>query len=316
MGCLLQKINMNQLKVLCFFLFLSYDIFGQINIQDSTVQVIAYWEMGETYDYSVSLQRFQYTDTDTISKEMMTYDVEIAVIDSTSESYTVRWYYKNFQSNSTNPFTQKIASAAEDISVEIVLDELGVIQEVKNWEAVRDYMATAIDLIREEIDSIPGNEKVLDQLKNSYATKAAIEASAIQDAQQFHSFHGGKYKLKQVIKGQVKVPNLYDNHLPFDSEVTVEVESIDLEQNNYLIRSIQEVNSEQLTEMTYEYLKEIALNLDQEFISREDFKPLTNVIETVSVIHDFGWVLESKLWKEAFYDGVTSMEVRSILLKN
>jgi len=315
MGCLLQNINMNQLQVLCFFLFLSGDIFGQINIQDSTVQVIAYWEMDETYDYSISLQRLQYSETDTILNETMTYEVEVSVIDSTTDAFTVKWFYKNFKTNSTTPITQKVASAAEDIVVEIIVDELGVIQGVKNWESIRDYMAESMDLLVEDLNSIPGGDKVLNQIKSNYGTKTSIEASAIQDAQQFHNFYGGKFKLKEVATGRIKVPNLYDNHLPFDSEVRVELESIDQENNHYLIRSIQEVNSEQLTEMTYQYLKEIALNLDQEFVPRESFQPLTNVIETVSLMHNSGWVVESKLWKEVLYDGVTNLEIRSILLK-
>jgi hypothetical protein len=114
---------------------------GQMNFQDSSAQVIAYWNLGEKYEYEVSLQKLQYTETDTTSDETITYDVEISVIDSSSNSYTVRWFYKNFKSDSKNPIAQKLAAVAEDIAVDIKTDELGVIQSVENWEEVRNYMA-------------------------------------------------------------------------------------------------------------------------------------------------------------------------------
>ena len=42
---------------------------------------------------------------------------------------------------------------------------------------------------------------------------------------------------------------------------------------------------------------------------------LTNSVETVSRIHNTGWVLESVLWKEVIADGKTNMEIRTIQMK-
>jgi hypothetical protein len=245
----------------------------------------------------------------------MTYDVEVSVIDSTENSYTVRWFYKNFKSNSSNPIVQKLATVSEDIAVDIRLDELGAIQSVENWEEVKDYMAKSINSMKNDFVQIPELEKVFQQISGMYSTKASIEASAIQDAQQFHNFHGGKYLLNESATGIIKSPNLYDPEKPFDTEIVVTLEELDKENNQFIIRSIQEVDSEQLTETTYNYLKEMTKNLGQEFIKREDFIDLKNSVETVSRIHNTGWILESVLWKEVIAEGITNMEIRTIQMK-
>jgi len=78
---------------------------------------------------------------------------------------------------------------------------------------------------------------------------------------------------------------------------------------------MQEVNSEQLTQATFDYLKKLTSDMEQEFMKREDFMVLTNTIEIASRIHNSGWVLESVLWKEVVAEGTTQMEIRSIQMK-
>lgn len=290
---------------------------GQMNFQDSSVQVISYWNMGEKYEYSVNYQKLKYTEKDTSSNETMTYDVEVSVIDSTDNSYTVRWFYKNFKTDSQNPIVQKLAAVSEDIAIDIKLDALGTIQSVENWEEVRDHIAKSIDSIKNDFDQIPGLDKIFHQMTVMYSTKASIEASAIEDVQQIHNFHGGKYMLNETATGKIKTPNLYDNANPFDTEVSVNLEELDKENNQFIIRSIQEVNSEQLAETTYKYLKEMTENLGQgqEFIKREDFNDMKNSVETVSRIHNTGWVIQSILWKEVTTEGITNLDIRRIQMK-
>lgn len=286
-----------------------------MNFQDSTAQVISYWELDEKYEYSVIYQKLRYSESDTTSNETMTYDVEVSVIDSTENNYTVRWFYKNFKSNSSNPLVQKLTTVSEDISVEIELNALGAIVGVVNWEEVKDYMAKSFDTLKTELPKIPEIDKMFQQYKVMYSSKASIEATAILDAQQFHNFHGGKYALNEKLTGQLTTHNVYFPDRPFDTEISVVLEEMDEENNQFTIRSINEVNSEQLTQTTYEYLSEMFKNMNQEIPKRDDFKNLTNTVETVSRIHNTGWVLESVLWKEVVSEGITSMEIRTIQMK-
>lgn len=305
---------MNKSIIFLFFISFCFQINAQMNFQDSSAQVITYWAVGESYEYDVSLQKVKYNDSDTLSNETMTYTVDVTVIDSTTDSYTVEWLYKNYKTNSKNPIVQKITNLSDDISVKIRISETGVILEVVNWEEVRDYMKKSMKELEKDYSKLPGLKAVFDQLETMYSTKASLEAIAIQDAQQFHNFHGGRYVLHDTLTGELLTQNTNDITKPFDTNVTILLEDIDEENNEYRIRSFQEINSEQLTESTFQYLKKMSENMGSKPPIRTDIPSLINTTELVSRIHNTGWVLESILWKEVNADGITNMEIRTINL--
>jgi len=307
---------MTILKYLLFIAFIYIPFMGmsQINLQDSSAQAISYWDLGEQYEYTITLQNLRYKGQDTVQNETISYEVDITVIDSTANTYTVRWDYKNFSTNTPNPIMRKLLEISNEISVEIQTDEMGAIKGVVNWEEVKKHMEVAIDSLKKEV-GIPAFDQIFNQTKQLYATKQSIEAGSIQDAQQFHNFHGGLYPMNEVLSGTIQTPNLYDNARPFDSYISVSLEEIDVENSYFIIRSLQEVDSTQLTDATYLYLKKMASNFGKEFPERKDFQTLNNTIETVSSIHDTGWVIESKSWKIVVSEGVTGEEIRTIKMK-
>ena len=105
---------------------------------------------------------------------------------------------------------KKIAALAQDIAVDIKLDIYGSILSVENWEEVRDYLLTALDSVKNEF-GMPEMAPLFIQMRNTFQTKAAIESLTIQDAQQYHNFHGGRYELNDTISGQILLPNNYDD---------------------------------------------------------------------------------------------------------
>lgn len=303
-------------KLIAFLLLLSgTSLSGQMNFQDSSAQVFSYWNLGDSYEYQVSLQTLQYTKSDTIQDETITYDVEVSVVDSSEYSYTVRWFYKNFKTNSPNLIKQKIASVSSDISVDIITNELGTIQSVKNWEEVRDYMQKSIDSVRSDLGNIPELDAIFEQMRGMYSTQYNIESSAIQDALQFHNFHGAKYTLRDTLSFQMLSPNLYDENKPFDTDFFVYLESMDSIYNQYSIRSFQAVNSKQLTDAAHNYMIKMSESLGQEPPSREEFDNFSNSIELVSRIHNTGWLLESLQWKEVSVGDTRQEEIRIMTIK-
>ena len=73
----------NSLLVLVFFMS-TFVLSAQINKENSTVQTIAYWNLGEKHEYSITREQVKLKENDTISKEFSTYDVDITVVDSTA----------------------------------------------------------------------------------------------------------------------------------------------------------------------------------------------------------------------------------------
>jgi len=94
-----------KLKLLLIFLMAcSSTAYGQMNFQDSTAQVISYWAVGDTHEYSVVYQTLQYSEGDTTKNETMTYDVEVVVKDSTESDYVVSWTYGHLRKLTKNSY--------------------------------------------------------------------------------------------------------------------------------------------------------------------------------------------------------------------
>ncbi len=296
------------------FLATGLTAFGQINMADSTAQVITYWDKGEKQNYTITSEKIKLKGTDTTSKVITTYDVEITVLNQTDKSYTIQWLYKNIKTNSTNPTIQKLMNITKDMKVVFKTDELGAFTEVVNWKEIRDYIQKATNSLSKDFAAIPEMDKVLKQTAAIYSSKEAVESAAIKDIQQFHTFHGAKYKLGEVLEGQIKVPNLFGTE-PFDSDFTIYLDEINEADNNFIVRSTQEVNKEQLTNATFDYLTKMANTMKVAPPKREDLKDLKNETLTASRIHGTGWVVYSVQTTTINSDDITKIEERTIEIK-
>jgi hypothetical protein len=115
-------------------MFSAIGSFAQIDMNDSTVQAIGYWDRNETYSYLVTSTKYKVTKDDTTARETLKYDLDITIKDSTANSYTIEWAYKNLQHSSTNELVRKLAAVSENIRVVIKTNEMGAFEEVVNWQ--------------------------------------------------------------------------------------------------------------------------------------------------------------------------------------
>ena len=288
-------------------LFISTSIFSQINVADSTVGVVGYWNLNDKQSYTITREKYKIEDKDTSAFEQIKYQVDITILDSTVNSYIIQWDYRNFESTSDNPIDLKLLKLAENLKVIIKTDEYGGIIEVMNWEDIRDSIYYATSIMREEFKDIPDIDKTFKKIENNYLTKENIESGSIRDILQFYYFHGGLYKLADVLEAQIQLPNLYGGQ-PFDADVTIWLDEMNAEEYNSVLRMTQSVNSEQLTDATYLYLKDLTSVVDSIFPERKDFAPLHNETWTVSQIHESGWVLYSVETKETSMNNTINVE--------
>lgn len=284
--------------------------FAQINMEDSTAQVVAYWSIGDKQEYSISLQKTKLEGADTVENTLTTYDVVITVVDSASSYYLIEWHYKNYRVNSSNALENEIASLSEDIKVLIETDEFGAILGVKNWKEVGNYIRKSTQKLRQGYGEQDQMQQVLAQLEQTFTSQQGVEAAAILDARQFHNYHGGRYTLGQPVTATMQVPNMLDQTKSLDCEITVLLDEIDLEEGNFIIRSTQEVNSAQLTEMTFAYLKSLS-----PVPSIEEMVAVTNITTAASRIHESGWIIYSIQTKVVEAQQSATIEERIIEIK-
>lgn len=302
---------MRKLQILGLAIFLSVGAFGQINMIDSTAQVIGYWDKNEKQTYIITHEKFKVKDSDTTSREFYRYAVDMTIVDSTANSYVIDWFYRDYEIQSNNELIQKLSSITEDMTVRIRTDELGAFQEVVNWKEVRDYILKATKLMKKETKSIPNMDKFIKQVEGMYSTKQSIELGAVKEMQQYYTFHGGKYELGEEVNANMQAANLYGGD-PFDMKVTLWLDELNPDNNNFIIRMQQTIDSEQLTNATFDYLVKMAETMKVPAPKKEDIPPMTNDIWTASRIHGTGWIIYSVETKEVKAEGVTNFEERII----
>lgn len=295
------------------FIF-SANLFSQINIADSTVQVIAYWDNGEKQDYTIIKTKTKLENGDTISIDSVRYEVELSVVDSTANSYTMQWVYKDVFSDNKNPFIVKTMKTVKGLKVLYKTDEMGIYKEILNWEEINQYMQKQYDLFRDLVKNAPDLVEIIDKAQAIYANKAVLESSGFKEIKQFHNFYGGAFKLDEIIEAEMEAPTPFSDK-PMQTEVSIVLSNIDAENDFYVMESLQTNNEEQLADAAFAAAEKIGEGLNVELPKREDFTGLTNETYIISYIHHWGWLIYSELTTTVSLDNSTTIEEFSIELK-
>jgi uncharacterized protein YbaA (DUF1428 family) len=295
-----------------FVIVLGGSVIGQINMADSTVQVIGYWDLHEKESYSITEEKYKVQNSDTINRISTKYKVDVTIIDSTANSYSIEWRYYDYETSLDNTILQRIAKLGESMQVVIRTDEYGTFKEVANYKEIVTHVNDLAEQLRNEFAKEPQIDKIVEQIRSVFSSKEIVEAMAVKEIKQFYSFHGGIYELGEEYTAQMKITNATGGD-PFDAEVTVMLDEIDGEQDDYVMRSWINVDSKQLTDATYEYMEKLASAKAGDFPTRESFPELNHETRMASLIHGpSGWVIYSIETKEVSSEGIVNVEERVI----
>ncbi len=298
---------MKKTIILLYLLFIVLNLKAQINMNDSTAQVIAYWNKNEKQSYLVTSEKYKIVGADTTYTDFWKYQVDITVKDSTSNSYTIDWFYHDYEIKEENELLKKLSTLADDMTITVRTDEMGILQEVVNWKEIQAFVFKATEMLREETKDIPNIDKVITQAENMYTSKESIEAAAIKEIQLFHTFHGGKYKMNTEYNSPLKIANLYGDE-PFDAEAIVWLDEINPDDNNFILRMTLTVDSVQLTKATFDYLTDISKKMNTPAPDREEFPWVKNNTFVASRIHGTGWPIYCIETKEIYIEEQTNVE--------
>lgn len=293
---------------------LSLQIHAQINKEDSTVQVIGYWNKSEKQSYTVTEERYKVKGTDTTTTDYYQYKVDITITDSTDTSYIIDWFYYDQVFKPENELKKKIASFAENMRIIIRTDELGTFIEVVNWIVLKKMIDSVALVVRQEYKNAVNIDKIIEKLMEQFSSRELIETTAIEDILQFYTFHGSEYKLGEEVSGNIKMKNAMGGE-PLDSEIILWLDEINPDDNNFIIRMQQTVDSGQLTRTTFDYLVRTAEELGRPAPEKNNFPPITNVKWTSARIHGSGWIIYSVETTEINSEGVINIKERIIELE-
>lgn len=289
-------------------------VLAQINPKDSTVQTIGYWKLHDKETFTITENSYQVKNTtDTTKRQVYTYKVDVEIIDSTTNSYTIKWLYRDFAIKETwNPLLEKIILMSNNLPIIFKTDEYGTFQEVVNWEEGRDFLKKSGEMMKNEYKDIQDFSKVIDQLVETFSSKEAIENTGIEEIKQFYAFHGVKYKLGEDINANIKVPNNYGSDA-IDAELTAELYTINSEDNNYVLQLWQTANPTQVTDAAFGYVNKLQETMKLPLIEKDEFPLSINETRTTSCIDGpSGWIIYSIQSKEISLNNVEQFSDRSI----
>lgn len=298
------------LLIIGFALF-QQNAFSQINAEDSTVQVISYWEKGDIENYALTVKNIKLNGADTVSNEKIVYQIEIKVLDQTDSNYTIQWLYKEVQTDSKKPSLLHFLNSMANKRVIFKTDELGVFKELINWQELMDFNKKASQIFLDNKIQLEEEDFLLKQIVQINNSRESIEAMTIKEIQQFHSFHGAKFKLQEEYSSEIALPNFVGDD-PLIANSKFILSEINQEENYYIVESSQIVNQSQLIQNTFKLLTKAAKEMNSEPPRIEDLHNLQNISLTYAKINNEGWVLYSQLKLLVTFENFSNIEERTI----
>ena len=306
---------MKQFLTILVVILFNATSFAQINLKDSSVQAIGYWDKNEKQSYTITTDKFKIREGDTISKSQLIYDVDITIVDSTAQSFVIEWKYSNYRVTGGELIRQKLDAFFQNLTIRFKTDEMGSFEELLNWQEVRDHMKKTSTLLLQEFKNEPKLMEVMAEVGKIYNSKENIETIAINDIQQFYLFYGAKYIKGETTEASIQIPNVFSSK-PFDADVVLYLDEINEKDENYILRYEQSVDEKQLLAAVTEYVTKIAKTVGKPAPKDLGIKNLVNELQIGSRIHDYGWVIYSVSTKKVTAEGIESVEERVIEIKD
>lgn len=279
-----------KLLVLFFFCAISFSN-AQINLADSTVQVVSYWGLNESYNYEIAQKSYTYTDGNLTKADSTKMRVNVSVIDSTENSYTIKWKFTDYDIKGLEqvPELEKLLKERQFI---YRINELGSFEELLNWEEIRDNTKAITDISFGLMNLTDSIKTMVEAISGPINTKHYIETKGIEAVQLFHTFMEAALTKGETLEFDVPVPNNFFPDQPFMAKGRLWLDEIYPEEDAYIIRYEQQVDKEQLNTFLKAYMKKLAEATGKEW------KDIDNIFEnndmehstkTSAAIDDWGW---------------------------
>lgn len=269
---------------------------------DSTYAAVCYWSTGDSQEYLVTTIQEKTSNGEIISKDSTSYRFQLLVLDSTATSYTIQWTCKDFSLNTES--LSKHITFPSDMNIIYRTDELGIFEEIINWEEIQGFIFKSIKDLMENENEIDGKPKLGKdfylQFMKTLSSKEAIETLIMIDVQQYHMFYGVEYTLNDPYIVELEVPNVIDDK-PFTSQAYFSLDKI-YPDGFFELSSTQSISEDELASSVVKYLKSLGQEIDLKEVIKLRLK---NETKTVSILNDMGTV-EYSFMEKTISNGQTT----------
>lgn len=210
-----------------------------------SVPFVAYWDLGDSYDFRITKIRRTSKEGEEATGDSTTYTARFTVIDSTADSYRVRWESKDYRLSNEIPeeFREVLK---EGVLTEVIYrtSELGELEAIENWRAIAKEMERLTDAL---VARVAGNDremkKTLEQsmapFLAAYNSEVGVLEYGFKELRYFHFPFGVEIKMGEVWEYDDELPNMFGGD-PIEAKGRIHLESVDHE--NFFCVQIQELD--------------------------------------------------------------------------
>ena len=255
------------------FLFISILTSAQVNLEDSKVSIVAYWDVGDEMVYEYRRQDMDIIGNDTLPSKEPTHieQFSLEVIDSTTEGYTIKYTLLDYKHVILNNGVEKEVdmpwqSFSKGTTATIRTNKLGELIEVGHWD-------------------IPRNENEDNIAKEVVGDDPFSKISHVAD---LFNYYGTVVYKDSIRSWYDKMPSDWNDEF---IDVDCAVSAFDETDDKEFIRIVHVLkpDSEQLTENHKAHFSQLDVNP----VFLEQLSTLSAQIVTQFTLHDpSGWIVE------------------------
>jgi len=242
-------------KYLGLFILIIFTIPMFSQIDTTSVAFVAYWSVGDSYDFKVSKVKQQWKEGELTKDELQTYVANFTVIDSTETSYTINWSYENDLGSTYNIPKELVDKFSKYKLTNIVYQtsELGDFLEILNWKEIAAMTNNLFDDIIEVLGENDEKKKealskAMDPLRQIYSSQQGVEQLVMKEIQSFHFPMGLEFDITEPLVYEEELPNMFGGK-PIKANAKLYFENVDFEEGFCTIKQEMALDPEDTKKM-------------------------------------------------------------------
>lgn len=226
---------MKRILMILVTLMVTKNLYSQI---DSTkVPFVSYWSIGDRYNFKVSKIKKQWKEGILTKDQKQEYVANFTVIDSTENSYTIKWSYENDLGNTYKIPEKLLDRFAKYKMTEITYktSEVGDFIEILNWKEVGETMNSMFNDIIEVLGEDDEKKKeavktTLQPFKKIYSSQQGVEQLVLKELQCIHFPMGIEFDITEPMFYENELPNMFGGK-PIKAKTKLYFEAVDFDKS-------------------------------------------------------------------------------------
>lgn len=238
------------------------------DIDTTYVPFVAYWAIGDSYDFRITKIEQRWKEETQVKDDTTSYIGNFTVIDSTENSYTIKWTYST-QLGGLDLTPNLIEKLSRFQMTEVIYKttELGEFLEVENWQEISDMMNELFDLLIDHYSEEKNVDKqalenVITPMKAIFASKEGIEGYVLKELQYFHFPLGLEYPANEPVEYEEELPNLLGGG-PIRGHSRLYFESVDFDQAYCVLIHEMKLNPDDTRDMVAAFFRSMGQTGDE-----------------------------------------------------